>query len=599
MNFFFRCFVFFFFCWLAACADPFSRPAPVDSETRDYLKQFLPFSNLLSVDAFIPPQPGGRELVLHFSQPMAPLPEVGRAAAPGFATVAPATAGRFEWLNPKTLVFTAEGPFVAGTRYEVRVAGGAESLAGTVLVKGVEFEFTASASGADPKLPITEKVDDVSHGSNPFPHSFQEGRNLQRDSIVSPSFGLRDRDVLDLLALGIDVARALPPRLELPRFRIPKEDAEGDCGPLCRTDSALLYSRLEENARRQFNVNLDSPAFARVGDQFLVHAAITNRSGANTRIMASWESQGLVARCDAVTDPVLLPAEGVTNISCFFSADETALGDAGYAWASRSDFTVSVPLVLKVSCDGGIGVETAFVAVRNERYVLETASGLADPKAIAEFEKPANAQPGFGGLDLRIDNRGSREVTSAKVYLNGQRIILSSLDPLRPEDGVFIPAAKLPEAMTVTVSRQRGSVLAYRFALSYALSVPPHAVVEKGMSVSRAVFENGKRVAGGGLVKGREYDVKVSVYLERDARDLSVYDALPAGVFLMIAEGSGERVSGGVEFHPGPVNRGLERFSYRIRVERSGIYSWPRAVASDLKNSQTRGTGGFSTVDIR
>lgn len=601
MIFLFRRIAAFAFLVTTACADPLSPRIPkIDPATREYLAQFLPFNNILSVDHFIPPVAGGREVVLHFSQPMVALPAIGDVVSEDSVTVVPATRGTFEWANPKTLLFTAAEAFQNGQRYRIRVAPGFESLGGAVLVNGVEFEFTgdgktnAEAPSRLVAFPEADRTGDASL-------NVQEDNTRFTDLGASHLFPvLGDAQILDLMENGVNVAPFSEadrhPAAGIPLFRA---DSRLGAGALSGTDSAELYSRLEQNARRTFRVDLDAPDFVRVGDRFAVRAVVTNFGREDSDAMVTWHSGGFVANCGG-TEKVVVPSGGRSEISCRFSAEEDSLEKAGCVWESRLDYANAVPLGLAVSTGTDSDVETAAVAVRNERYAVEIASGLADPDARVEFEKPVGALGDFGGLDLRIENRGSREVTAAKIFLNGERIILSSLDPLRPEDGVFIPMAKLPDVMAFSVSRQRGRVLSYRFALSYALAEPPDGVVENGLSVSRVVFDGvGDRVDET-LAQGREYEVRLTIYAERDVADAAIREALPAGTRIVATEKGRQArvVAGGIEISLGSVSRGLKRVSYRVLAERVGSYFWPRASVYDRFASRTSGTSGSSRIEI-
>lgn len=599
MTFLFRRIATFVLLATTACSAPLStRPVGLDPATRGYLDQFLPFNNILSVDHFIPPIPGGREAILHFSQPMAALPEIGGTALRDLATIVPTTPGTFEWVHPKTLIFTAGEPFQNGVRYEIRVTPGFESLGGAVLVNGAAFEFTGKGAKT-PELPL----------------QFVAFRQGERDAISARSFRdngvhfesfenlrfppiLGDARILAFMEEGVNAAREMD-LASIGEISLPQGALAARNDALSDTDSAELYSRLERNARREFRVDLDAPDFVRVGDRFEVLAILTNSGAEDASTSVTWQSGGFSANCESGT-AIDLPADGRVEISCPFFAEEATLTKSGSVWESRSDFMNAVPVGLAVSAGEVSDVETVSVAVRNERYAVETASGLADPDARVAFAKPPGALGDFGGLDLRIGNRGSREVTAAKVFLNGGRLILSSLDPLRPEDGVFIPMAKLPETMDLAVARQRGSVLSYRFALSYALPAPPGTVVENGVSVSRFAFDGVAGRVFGAFTEGREYEVRIAVYLEHDAADAVVHEALPAGVRVVATEKgmTVQEIPGGVEFSLGSVARGLKRVSYRVRAERRGGYFWPRALVFDRSAPRIFGTSGSSRIEI-
>jgi hypothetical protein len=85
-------------------------------------------------------------LSITFSEPMVPLAAldvVDGADVP--VTLSPLPPGRWRWIDPRLLVYEAEGRFPAATRYEVSVPAGTTSSGGQRLAQDVQAQFSTPA----------------------------------------------------------------------------------------------------------------------------------------------------------------------------------------------------------------------------------------------------------------------------------------------------------------------------------------------------------------------------------------------------------------------------------------------------------------------
>jgi alpha-2-macroglobulin len=98
--------------------------------------------------------PLGAEVTVTFSQPMVPLSSVGTVEARALPVrLSPQPAGRWRWLDVRTLVFTPTGRMPAATEYTVSIPAGTRSATGGTLGEGVTWTFATpplSAIGGFP-----------------------------------------------------------------------------------------------------------------------------------------------------------------------------------------------------------------------------------------------------------------------------------------------------------------------------------------------------------------------------------------------------------------------------------------------------------------
>lgn len=96
----------------------------------------------------------GAEVTVTFSQPMVPLSSVSTVQARAVPVrLAPQPAGRWRWIDVRTLVFTPEGRMPAATEYTVRIPAGTRSAAGGTMAEDVSWTFATpalSATGGQP-----------------------------------------------------------------------------------------------------------------------------------------------------------------------------------------------------------------------------------------------------------------------------------------------------------------------------------------------------------------------------------------------------------------------------------------------------------------
>ncbi|HST62573.1 MAG TPA: MG2 domain-containing protein, partial [Longimicrobium sp.] len=98
--------------------------------------------------------PIGAEVTVTFSQPMVPLSSVAvveSGAVP--VRISPMPAGRWRWLDVRTLVFTPVGRMAAATEYTVTIPAGTRSATGRALGEAVSWTFSTPALSATGGLP--------------------------------------------------------------------------------------------------------------------------------------------------------------------------------------------------------------------------------------------------------------------------------------------------------------------------------------------------------------------------------------------------------------------------------------------------------------
>jgi uncharacterized protein YfaS (alpha-2-macroglobulin family) len=102
----------------------------------------------------------GAEVTITFSQPMVPLGSVGDVAAQAVpARITPRPAGRWRWIDARTLKFEPTGRMAMATEYTVEVPAGTRSATGTPLAAALRWTFStpaAQAVGASPQPGPTE-----------------------------------------------------------------------------------------------------------------------------------------------------------------------------------------------------------------------------------------------------------------------------------------------------------------------------------------------------------------------------------------------------------------------------------------------------------
>ncbi|HST61687.1 MAG TPA: Ig-like domain-containing protein, partial [Longimicrobium sp.] len=98
--------------------------------------------------------PIGAEVTVTFSQAMVPLSSVSVVDARAVPVrLSPQPAGRWRWLDVRTLVFTPEGRMPAATEYTVTIPAGTRSAAGGTLGEAVAWTFATPAVTATGGLP--------------------------------------------------------------------------------------------------------------------------------------------------------------------------------------------------------------------------------------------------------------------------------------------------------------------------------------------------------------------------------------------------------------------------------------------------------------
>jgi uncharacterized protein YfaS (alpha-2-macroglobulin family) len=101
----------------------------------------------------------GAEVTVTFSQAMVPLSSVGAVEGrPVPVRLSPQPAGRWRWLDVRTLVFTPTGRMPAATEYTVTIPAGTRSATGGVLGEAASWTFSTPALSAIGGLPYGETV---------------------------------------------------------------------------------------------------------------------------------------------------------------------------------------------------------------------------------------------------------------------------------------------------------------------------------------------------------------------------------------------------------------------------------------------------------
>jgi hypothetical protein len=98
--------------------------------------------------------PVGAEVTITFSQPMVPLSSVANVGAREVpARISPQPAGRWSWLDVRTLRFLPEGRLPMATRYTVTVPAGTVSATGARLAEAVSWSFATPSARATGSWP--------------------------------------------------------------------------------------------------------------------------------------------------------------------------------------------------------------------------------------------------------------------------------------------------------------------------------------------------------------------------------------------------------------------------------------------------------------
>ncbi|HEU0298237.1 MAG TPA: alpha-2-macroglobulin family protein, partial [Longimicrobium sp.] len=101
----------------------------------------------------------GAEVTVTFSQPMVPLSSVGNVEARALSLrMSPQPAGRWRWLDVRTLVFTPEGRMPAATEYTVSVPAGTRSETGGRMAEEAAWTFATPALTATGGHPYGDAV---------------------------------------------------------------------------------------------------------------------------------------------------------------------------------------------------------------------------------------------------------------------------------------------------------------------------------------------------------------------------------------------------------------------------------------------------------
>lgn len=101
----------------------------------------------------------GAEVTVTFSQPMVPLSSIGNVEAREVPVrLSPQPAGRWRWIDVRTLVFTPQGRMPAATEYTVTIPAGTASAAGGRAAGDVSWNFATPPLGATGGYPYGGSV---------------------------------------------------------------------------------------------------------------------------------------------------------------------------------------------------------------------------------------------------------------------------------------------------------------------------------------------------------------------------------------------------------------------------------------------------------
>lgn len=344
-----------------------------------------------------------------------------------------------------------------------------------------------------------------------------------------------------------------------------------------------------------FQMTLEAPSLARVGDRFRARATIENFSSEATVFTGLWRAQGIASNCDLKRE-LKVVAGGSVTLVCEMVVTENSVRVA-HLKTSLEGTVNGANVSFAISPEGEETVSP--VMLRDERYYVATDSGVAAPSATVILERPEGADPTSGGLRLMVRDPSDHLPVLAKIFLNGERILMSSLDPVRRSDTLFLPTSKLPEVLELRAVGGMNAPLFYEFSLSAVLQSPPSQTLERGLALSRQVFgANGERTLAAFDV-GDVYEVQLALFSDASANDVVIEEPLPCGFKIVADRGAPFAVSHGrATFRLHDVPRGLTRFSYFVVPQFTGECFWPRATARLLGGQNVTGTTAAGWVKV-
>lgn len=212
-----------------------------------------------------------------------------------------------------------------------------------------------------------------------------------------------------------------------------------------------------------------------------------------------------------------------------------------------------------------------------------------------------------------------QEAVLAKILMNENEIIQSTLNLRRPEDEISIPLAKLPKDMKLTFKKDSGSALFYDLKYHYVMKTSRAYGLEQGIALNREYYDlQGKKVDPAKLKHGETYQVVLNFFFSDQTDYLVVEEPVAAGLepvnFALqtvrqnLAEGHSSGLKGYLahkEFHDkkillfsDSVPRGFVDFSYYVTATNAGDYQVPPAKAMEMYDPEIFGTTGSDHVVI-
>lgn len=589
------------------------------ADTAEYFKQFQNTS--LKVDYHSPQGEVGPDLdriVLHFTQPMVGLEQIGQSPREDLVSISPSLKGQFYWANTRTWVFEPSQAVDAKQTYRVKVGVGQESLLGRALLRDHEFEFRVNPALKSPvmthELPWRESFSEntVDAKSPEIPAPQIESRHLLNVTLAAEKniFSPDEEFTVQGQVQG-DPGRH---RVWLRVFSDPDEmrlwlkdmvknqakSPEGIANTTTRDQFHFSQRAPQDVGRHGLAVVARSAkgAFGVASFYFQVEFPVTLDFS-----LPEWMNLG-----DSISIPLKLSNHRPEIQSCEIQhqgADFLLTSQGSRKVSLEPLAQASVPLSLFVrgnpsaqpAPDGHEAefelrcVAKKFTAFKRQPLKIfypfeprhEKFFGVLKKSRTISLKKLPDWHGDFGGIYLYfgadpqlVASRWGKGFLSEQpillqdrspalaVKLNQEEILPVSLSAFQDHDEIFLPMDKLPASMDLRLDQTSPGWLFYLVDLVYAEKTR-FGGTENGATLTMKEREN-----------GRHFDV--SLFLEKSAEDLLLKIPLPSGSSLLRISSHWPLTRRGGQALSTAVNPSEELFEV---VQESGelLFSLPRVDA--------------------
>lgn len=561
------------FFFLVACSG--QKASPADSDMAEYLGQFQ--NGSLSVDYIAPSGvvgPDAERIVVHFTQPMVSLGQIGQSVREDVAAIVPPVQGRFYWANTRTWIFEPREVFSINQTYKVTVRAGKESLLGRALLSDHVFEFQVKSSLKSRELPYRVSWQQQSPDNEPEPEAPQlpapqtATRHLLNVILAVEKNVFRPDE--DISVQGQVQGGHGMHRVWLKIFS-DQDEVKLWLDGILQNQAQKGISTM--TTRDQFHFSVRSPNV--VGKHSLVAVARSTKGDwglatfhftVEAPVTLAFALPEHVGFGDTIEIPVTLTNHTPQPQFCRFQHKTTDFFVAHQGpekLTLKSLDTVSVPVTIFVQANSSaVPKPDGFMAelelsclaekftalARHETAVFypftvkhEKSFGLLELSRRVPIRKKPDWQPDFGGVylyfganpDLVAGRWGPMlpqdmplasedRPPTVTVQLNQQDILNLSLDPFRDHDEIFLPMDKLPAEMDFQMTKTAPGWLFYLADVVYAKR-PILGGEENGATLTWAWQEGG-------------HGVRLGLFLERHEEQLNIVFPLPAGAQVTFVE---------------------------------------------------------------